>query len=141
MWSNPNGILKYCVVGILLGVGAFNAALSSQVPDKVSFRRDIQPLLKQYCVDCHGASQQMGGFRLDRRRDALKGGTIAVIAPGNSTGSRLYHKLIGNQFGTQMPPTGPLKQEQINLFKAWIDQGPNGLMILPEKLHRHQLIR
>jgi ankyrin repeat protein len=65
----------------------------------------------------------MSGFRLDRRRDAMRGGTIAVIAPGNSAGSRLYHKLIGNQYGAQMPPTGALSQEQVNVFKAWIDQG------------------
>jgi hypothetical protein len=46
-----------------------------------------------------------------------------MIVPGNSAGSPLYHKLIGNQYGTQMPPTGPLTQEQTNIFKAWIDQG------------------
>src|SRR5689334_19252652 len=89
----------------------------------VDFVRDVQPIFEQRCYPCHGSSQQMNGFRLDRRRDALRGGTIAVIAPGNSAGSRLYHKLIGNQYGTQMPPTGALSQEQINIFKAWIDQG------------------
>jgi ankyrin repeat protein len=90
---------------------------------KVDFVRDVQPLLKESCIGCHGPVQQMSGFRLDRRRDAMRGGTIAVIAPGNSAGSRLYHKLIGGQYGMQMPPTGALPADKIEIIKAWIDQG------------------
>lgn len=123
MWPKPCGVLKHCLIGVVLGAWAFSASVSSQIPGKVDFRRDVQPLLKQHCLDCHGPAQQMNGFRLDRRRDALRGGTIAVIAPGNSAGSRLYHKLIGTQYGTQMPPTGALNQAEINIFKAWIEQG------------------
>ncbi len=121
MWARPFGFIRHFIVAVVLGIWAFNAP--SQVPSRVDFRRDVRPLLKQYCIDCHGPSQQMHGFRLDRRRDAMRGGTITVIAPGASSGSRLYQKLIGNQFGPQMPPTGPLSQEQINIIKAWIDQG------------------
>lgn len=123
MWSKPFGVLNPCLVVVLLGTWAFSPAVSSQTPDKVDFRRDVQPLIKQFCIDCHGPSQQMSRFRLDRRSDALRGGTIAVITRGSAEGSRLYHKLIGTRYGTQMPPTGPLSQEQINVFKAWIDQG------------------
>lgn len=99
------------------------AGASAQTPAKVDFRRDVQPILKTYCVGCHGPSQQMNGLRLDRRRDAMKGGTTAVIGVGNSAGSRMYLKLIGSNFGPQMPPTGPLAPEQIETIKNWIDQG------------------
>ena len=92
-------------------------------PATVDFQRDVQPILRQNCYGCHGPTQQMNGFRLDRRRDAMRGGTIAVIGPGNSDGSRLYLRLIGNQYGVQMPPTGALKPEQVAIIKAWIDQG------------------
>src|SRR4029079_6928737 len=67
----------------------------------VDFVRDVQPILKESCIGCHGPNQQMNGFRLDRRRDAMRGGTIAVIGPGNSEGSRLYQGLIGNRYGQQ----------------------------------------
>jgi ankyrin repeat protein/mono/diheme cytochrome c family protein len=90
---------------------------------RVDFVRDVQPLLRQHCYGCHGPAQQMNGFRLDRRRDALRGGTIAVIGPANSDGSRLYQRLIGNQYGQQMPPTGALRPEQVKIIKDWIDQG------------------
>jgi len=52
----------------------------------------------------------MHGFRLDRRRDAMRGGTVVMITPGNSAGSRLYQKLLGSRFGPQMPLTGLLNQ-------------------------------
>jgi ankyrin repeat protein len=108
------------MVMVLLGGVAF-----AQEAPKVDFVRDVQPTLQQHCVTCHGPSQQTGGLRLDRRRDALRGGTMgAVILPGNSERSRLYMKLVGTDFaGAAMPPAGPLPPGQIALVKAWIDQG------------------
>ena len=90
---------------------------------KVDFAAQVQPIFRQYCVDCHGPKEQKNGFRLDRRTDAMRGGTIAVIGPGNAAGSRLYHKLIGDRFGPQMPPTGALAASQIEIIKRWIDEG------------------
>jgi len=98
-------------------------AQSANSGPRVDFQRDVQPIFRQQCYGCHGASQQMNGFRLDRRADAMRGGTIAVIGPGNSDGSRLYLRLTGNRFGQQMPPTGALRAEQIDVIKRWIDQG------------------
>jgi len=95
----------------------------TQAPDKVDFRRDVLPILRQNCVGCHGPSKQMNALRLDRRSRALRGGTQTVITPGNSASSRLYHRLVGNKFGNQMPPSGPLPAEQIATIKAWIDEG------------------
>jgi len=104
---------------LVIGVGL----LGAQTPNKVDFRRDIQPLFQEQCIGCHGPAQQMGGMRLDRRSSAMaiRGGT--TIGPGNADGSRLYLKLVGTKYGTRMPPTGPLSAEQINLIKNWIDQG------------------
>jgi hypothetical protein len=90
---------------------------------KIDFAGDVLPLLRTHCFDCHGPTKQKGGFRLDRRSDAMRGGTIAVIGPGNSAGSRLYHKLISDKFGPQMPPDGPLAAREIEIIKQWIDQG------------------
>ncbi|HEV2690634.1 MAG TPA: ankyrin repeat domain-containing protein [Bryobacteraceae bacterium] len=107
----------------LVGAAVCGRALFAQGAKKVDFGRDVQPLLKSSCYGCHGPKQQMNNFRLDRRKDALRGGTLVMIAPGSSEGSRLYHRLVGNEFGMQMPPTGALNKEQIDIIKAWIDQG------------------
>ncbi len=110
-------ILCACVVG---------KALVAQVPAKVDFARDIRPIFREHCLECHGPSQQMRGFRLDRRRDALPnrvGANGARIVPGNSSDSLLYLRVSTAQPGKQMPPSGPLRPEQIGLVKQWIDQG------------------
>jgi ankyrin repeat protein len=90
--------------------------------DKVDFARDIQPLLRQNCQSCHGAVQQMAGLRLDRRSSAFKAGTRRVV-PGSSDNSYLYLRASGSNHGPQMPPTGAMSDDQIELVKRWIDQG------------------
>jgi ankyrin repeat protein len=114
-------VIGKLVFSMMLGVCMFQPILLGQAT--VDFGRDVQPLFQTYCVSCHGPNQQMNGFRLDRRGDAMRGGTIAVIAPGNSAGSRMYQMLVGNQFGARMPLTGPLKTEQIETVRKWIDEG------------------
>jgi ankyrin repeat protein len=112
-------------IGIALTL-ALTGALSgraSRADDAIDFGRDVQPLFKAHCYECHGPKQKKNGLRLDRRRDALRGGTISVIGPGNSAASLLYLKLVTDQRGPQMPPTGPLDPEQLNIIKLWIDQG------------------
>jgi ankyrin repeat protein len=116
-------MFEKCVRGVLVLGMALSGILSGQTPSKIDFRRDVQPILRANCYGCHGPSLQMNSFRLDRRRDAMRGGTLAQIGPGNSAASRLYLRLTGNQYGMQMPPTGALKPEQIEKIKLWIDQG------------------
>src|SRR5882724_3209689 len=113
----------------MLNAAAILATLSvlsaAQALAKVDFGRDIQPLLREHCVECHGPAQQMRGLRLDRRRDALPnrvGANGARIVPGNSSGSLLYRRIAGNA-GSQMPPSGSLRPEEFSIIKAWIDQG------------------
>ena len=61
---------------------------------RVDFGRDVQPILSDRCYGCHGPDQQMNGFRLDRRADALRGGSQTVIGPGNAEGTLLYRRLV-----------------------------------------------
>ena len=99
---------------------------SAQIPAKPDFARDVQPILRDHCVECHGPSQQMRGLRLDRRRDAVPnrvGANRARIIPGKSASSPLYLRVSGTQAGPQMPPGSALKAEQIAILKTWIDQG------------------
>jgi hypothetical protein len=99
------------------------AALGAQVPARIDFQRDVQPIFREHCISCHGPDQQLSGLRLDRRADAMRGGSQSDIGPGHSGGSRLYHRLIGTTFGPQMPPAAPLTGDQIETIKQWIDEG------------------
>ena len=53
-----------------LGVGlalAFPAllAVGAEVPAAAQFRKDIQPILKEYCYDCHGDGEKKGKIAFD----------------------------------------------------------------------------
>ncbi len=54
----------------------------------IAFRRDVQPIFRDRCGSCHGQEMQMGGRRLDRRRDELRGGSQTDIGPGAPTTPR-----------------------------------------------------
>lgn len=87
-------MLKYTALVTILGVFALWRAASAQEPTEIDFGRDVQPLFKAHCIDCHGPDEQKNGFRLDRRQDALRGGVGVDIGPGSSDASRLYLRLI-----------------------------------------------
>jgi ankyrin repeat protein len=103
-------------------------AAQTQLPPaastKVDYDEHIRPLLSQHCYSCHGVEAQQSGLRLDLRQNALRGGDYGpVIIPGDSGASKLIRRLVDGDGGVQMPPTGPLSDEEIGLLRAWIDQG------------------
>ena len=98
-------------------------APAPQLSAQIDFQRDVQPIFREHCISCHGPNQQMSGLRLDRRADAMRGGSQSDIGPGSAEGSRLYHRLIDSVFGPQMPPAGALSAAQIETIRQWIDEG------------------
>ncbi len=92
---------------------------------QIEFVRDIQPIFESQCVACHGAKKAAGQLRLDGKASALKGGISgSSIVPGNSKASLLLTRILGEGGQAQMPMGGdPLKPEQIELIRQWIDAG------------------
>src|SRR5437899_5038139 len=80
-------------------------------------------ILKQNCVSCHGASQQMSGYDLRTRETALRGGTKgAAIVPGNPDESALVLRLTG-AMQPAMPLGAKLKESDIAILRQWIAEG------------------
>jgi mono/diheme cytochrome c family protein len=98
---------------------------NSGVPAKVDFQKDIQPIFEKNCYSCHGPASQMNGFRLDTKAGTLAGGTSGkAIIPGKASESTLYKRVAGVAGAARMPFGGkPLAPAEIELIKAWIDQG------------------
>ena len=108
------------VVGPLCAL-LFAGTIAGQVPAKVDFAQDVLPILRENCVECHGPQKQRAGMRIDRKSSVMKAFSRRVV-PGSSSNSFLYHRIMG-EYGSQMPPDGALKADQIAIIKAWIDQG------------------
>ena len=99
--------------------------LTSAQTRRVDFRRDIEPILRANCYQCHGVKKASGQLRLDDKELAMKGGISGpIIAPRNSKDSLLMKRLHGEGDEARMPLGGdPLKPGQIELIRQWIDTG------------------
>ena len=104
-------------------IPAPDAPVPAHAQSRIDFGRDIQPLLKERCYECHGPTKQMNGYRLDQRSRALAGVVRPNIIPGSSDSSRLVRRVISPEFGTQMPPEDELSADEIAILKRWIDEG------------------
>ena len=92
---------------------------------KVSFSKDIYPLLERSCTKCHGKGKAKGGFSLETREQLLAGGdTGTTVVVGNSAGSYLIELVSAIDPDNVMPQKGSkFTPEQVGLVRAWIDQG------------------
>jgi hypothetical protein len=112
------------ILALMLGAGTIAPAISNpaaphSLQQKIDFIRDIQPIFEANCYPCHGTGKGQSQLRLVNKTLAMK-----VIVPGNSRDSRLMHRILGLDGETPMPMGGePLKAEQIDLIRKWIDQG------------------
>jgi mono/diheme cytochrome c family protein len=91
--------------------------------DKPAAAAQIPPVIQARCTSCHGEKSAAAGLRLHTVADALKGSLNGpVIVEGFSDKSLLVRRVASHN----MPPKGagdPLKSEEINAIREWIDRG------------------
>jgi hypothetical protein len=90
----------------------------------LTFEKDVRPILKAHCFDCHGEGDKLkGGVDLRLRRFMLSGGDNGpVLVPGKPDKSLLFTMV---QTGEMPRREKKLTPEQIALIKKWIAGGAN----------------
>ena len=98
---------------------------------KIDFTRDVQPILTENCLACHGndTKQVKGELRLDRADLAFKpakSGDVAIIK-GKPDESPLIKRICTTDEDDQMPPPKKAKRaitaKEIETLRKWIEQG------------------
>lgn len=110
---------------VIVAISVMTISTGSVIADEVEFTRDVLPLLKQHCLDCHGPDTAESQLRLDSPLSALRGGDSGeqAIVPGRSDQSYLLARVLHTDPKQRMPPDAePLTAEEIAILKAWIDQ-------------------
>ncbi|MBC7820213.1 MAG: DUF1553 domain-containing protein, partial [Planctomycetaceae bacterium] len=109
----------------------------------VDFVKDVQPLLRKHCFECHAAGNGEGGVNLGIRQRVWEGGDRGpVLIKGDSASSRLIHLVAALDPKEAMPPPPDgklLSKEEVGLLRAWIDQGakwPDGADVLDPRAER-----
>ncbi len=96
---------------------------------RVDFNQHIQPVLSEYCYQCHGPDPggRKAGLRLDRAKDAYAGGTNGpAIRPGQPDQSPALQRMLSHDPDQVMPPPDLHKTvpaEDIARVRQWIAEG------------------
>ena len=112
--------------GVLLSA---TLALSACGQKEISYVADVQPIIKQYCLECHaegGEGQMKSGLVMSSYDSLMKGTKFgSIVKPGDSLSSVLIMLVEGRADPSIKMPHGKdsLPKEQIEVLKKWVEQG------------------
>ena len=105
----------------------------------VDFQQQVQPVLENVCIRCHGADSSKGGLRLDTREGLLKGGKHGpVINHTDLTKSELLRRITLPRGHDDLMPqeAEPLSGPHRNWLVEWVKTGakfPTGVVLKSRK--------
>lgn len=110
-WALKIAVAALCAAGL-------------QAQEKVSFARDIQPVLTRQCVACHQPQSRQADLLLTSYGDFQKGGRKGAAFVAGAPEKSVVVQYLTGEAKPQMPLGGkPLSGEQIELFRRWIREG------------------
>ena len=91
--------------------------------ERVSFQRDVRPILAERCQACHQAANKSGKLSVASAKALLEGGASGpAVKPGEPDGSLLLRYVTGDK--PRMPKFGaPLNARQVAVLRLWVEQG------------------
>jgi len=118
-------------IGILPGSAFFCAVvvLAACGPKAISYKAEVQPILDQYCGECHvagGEGTKKSGLIVGSYDSVMKGTKFgAVVKPGDTLTSAMIMLVEGRADPSIKMPHGKasLPKEKIEVLKKWIEQG------------------
>ncbi|MDM4018368.1 DUF1549 domain-containing protein [Roseiconus lacunae] len=130
-------LINPLVLATLIGLVCHNAAnlpsagANESTPDsstaKVSYDKQIEPILRKNCFGCHQGAKQLGDYRMTDFESLLAGGESeqAAIVPGKPDKSYLIELVTSHDGVAEMPkaPAKPLHETEVQLIGRWIKQG------------------
>ncbi len=116
--------LSHCVAAL-----ACVAMLGACAPSDVSFSADVQPILKQRCLECHvpgGPGYNASGFDMSSYETLMKGGKYGpFVVPGDPLTSNLIVLVEGRADPSINMPHGreKLSDREVELLRVWVQEG------------------
>jgi uncharacterized membrane protein len=119
-------MIRYAAI-VLLGILVLTAAVSAP-NKKVSFAKDVMPLVKTKCLPCHAqGNSNPGHYGMESYEAIVKGGKHgAAVVAGRPEVSILIKKMSATpSFGQQMPVMTKAKMspDEMKIFETWIKEG------------------
>src|SRR5262249_13131968 len=121
--------VSFCCLTIAAVAFPAQSMAEEQPAARVSFARDIRPILSDACFQCHGPdkNQRQADVRLDVKDDLYHDrGGYTLIVPGKVEDSELLSRLVETDPTARMPPPKSARQltpTELDLIKRWISEG------------------
>ena len=114
------GLLSVAILP--LGIGfALEPEVTTIQAGPVSYTRQVAPIFRSRCAECHGATTKEAGLDLSTYEAAMKGSEYGtVIEAGDAAASLLIEMVVA---GEMPQDADPLPAEEIALIRAWIQAG------------------
>jgi len=103
--------------------------LAACAQKEISFKADVQPILEQYCGECHaagGKGHEKSGLVMSTYEGLMKGTRFgAVVKPGDTLTSAMIMLVEGRADPSIKMPHGKasLPKDKIEVLKQWVAQG------------------
>lgn len=109
------------------------ATVAADDSTTLMFEKDIRPIFRTHCYDCHGAVEEVeGGLDLRQVRRMTSGGQSGpAIVPGDAEASYLVQRVVDGE----MPPSDvELPKADIETLRRWIAEGAPTARPEPESI-------
>lgn len=106
--------------------------------DALLYEHAVKPMLRKYCLECHGAQKTKGGLRVDSLSVLLAGGDSGPsVLEGVPDGSPLVTRSeLAHDHEDTMPPEGEPRPSaaQVALLRFWVARGMSEELTLRDVL-------
>jgi hypothetical protein len=117
-------------LAILSVLSIFSSAYAMPIPQEISYKKDVSPIIHDYCLNCHepgGKGYETSGLDMRTYQSLMKGTRFgSVIKPGDSFTSIMIQAVEGRVHASIKMPygmNGGLSKGHINVLRKWVDQG------------------
>jgi hypothetical protein len=128
MLSLRSDLKRLWVAGCFLAAGLASfvtTAVAEDVRDdkvRLTFEKDVAPILKTHCLKCHGGEKREAELDVRRRFSLLSGGDSGAAIVSGQPKRSLLIEMIDEEL---MPPEGEprLAAREIDILRKWIASG------------------
>ncbi len=126
-WNKVVLLIAGCILFLEFAPPIAQEKSSNDNHKSYTYEKDIAPIVKTYCLSCHGSdNENPSELYMDDYATLMKGGKHGIpVVSGKPEESSLYFKLRPDpSFGRQMPRgRKKITPESAQLIHDWIEQG------------------
>jgi mono/diheme cytochrome c family protein len=101
---------------------AIPALAEGEIPD---YETHVYPILRRRCISCHREGKEKGNYIMTDYESVMTSGDYAPNVIGGDLGSNMIRMINREEIeaGGPMPPTRPLRPEEIDVITRWVEAG------------------